>query len=73
MSTLYDTPVLPAPRTADEVTAPVPAPKPILPVGEFPWPEPWHFSRAARPRSEFWDVTTASWHSRGPYPEPRVD
>jgi hypothetical protein len=35
------------------------------PVGEFPWPEPWHFSRGARPRSEYWDVATASWHSRG--------
>jgi hypothetical protein len=35
-------------------------------VGEFPWPEPWHSSRGARPRSEYWDVATASWHSRGP-------
>jgi hypothetical protein len=23
---------------------------------------------AARPRSEYWDVATASWHSRAPYP-----
>jgi hypothetical protein len=35
-------------------------------VGEFPWPEPWHRSRGALPRSEYWDVATASWHSRGP-------
>lgn len=35
-------------------------------VGEFPWPEPWHFSRGARPRSEYWDVATARWQSRGP-------
>jgi hypothetical protein len=39
--------------------------------GEFPWPEPWHRSRGARPRSEYWDVETASWHSRGPVPAQR--
>jgi hypothetical protein len=37
-------------------------------VASYPWPEPWRHSRAARPRSEFWDVATASWHSRGPSP-----
>jgi hypothetical protein len=42
---------------------------PELPVAEYPWPEPWRYSRGARPRSEFWDVATASWHSRGPYPD----
>jgi hypothetical protein len=79
MATVHDTraaidaPVIPAPRTADEDTAPPPAPRPVLPVGQFPWPEPWQFSRAARPRSEFWDVTTAGWHSRGPYPKPQPD
>ncbi|MGZ4506999.1 MAG: hypothetical protein ACXVX8_15075 [Blastococcus sp.] len=36
------------------------------PIPQYPWPKP--YSRAARPRSEFWDVKTASWHSRGPYP-----
>jgi hypothetical protein len=41
------------------------------PVGEFPWPEPWHYSRAARPRSEYWDVASAGWHSRGPVVPPR--
>ncbi|TFV88600.1 hypothetical protein [Blastococcus sp. CT_GayMR16] len=41
------------------------------PVGEFPWPEPWHYSRGARPRSEYWDVATASWRSRGPVVPPR--
>jgi hypothetical protein len=40
-------------------------------VGEFPWPEPWHFSRGARPRSEYWDEATAGWHSRGPICRPR--
>jgi hypothetical protein len=56
----------PAPRTQPDQAQPaVPEPR----GGEFPWPEPWRFSRAARPRSEFWDVETASWHSRGPYPD----
>jgi hypothetical protein len=50
----------PAPR-AGQVAAP----------GSFPWPEPWRHSRGARPRSEYWDVATASWHSRGVVPGPR--
>jgi hypothetical protein len=41
------------------------------PTGVFPWPEPWHHSRGTRPRSEYWDVTTAGWYSRGPIPTPR--
>jgi hypothetical protein len=41
------------------------------PVGEFPWPEPWRHSPGARPRSEYWDAATASWHSRGPVFPPR--
>jgi hypothetical protein len=40
-------------------------------LGEFPWPEPWHFSRGTHPRSEYWNATTAGWHSRGPVPPPR--
>jgi hypothetical protein len=40
-------------------------------AGEFPWPEPWRSSLGTRPRSEYWDVATASWHSRGPIPAPR--
>jgi hypothetical protein len=43
--------------------------KPQLPEPRYPWPEPWGSYRGARPRSEFWDVATASWHSRGPYPQ----
>jgi hypothetical protein len=42
--------------------------KPQLPEPRYPWPEPWGSYRGARPRSEYWDVATASWHSRGPYP-----
>ena len=59
-------PRIPRPRTAERDELAVlrePAP-----VAQYPWPEPWRYSRGARPRSEFWDVTTASWHSRGPYP-----
>ena len=40
-------------------------------AGEFPWPEPWHLSLGARPRSEFWDAETAGWRSPGPIPRPR--
>ena len=52
-----------APSTARDVelqqeTAPEPA--------RYPWPEPWRSVVGARPRTEYWDVTTASWHSRGP-------
>jgi hypothetical protein len=72
-------PAIPRPRgpqpDATEAPAPRPQPEQAQPAvpeprgGEFPWPEPWRHSRGARPRSEFWDVETASWHSRGPYPD----
>jgi hypothetical protein len=60
---------IPHPRAPrDDAVEPTPeAPA----VGEFPWPEPWHFFRGARPRSEYWDAATASWHSRGPIFPPR--
>jgi hypothetical protein len=80
--TVHDTPetvavpTIPAPRQPEPEPVPeiVAAPEataavPTQAVGEYPWPEPWHHSRGARPRSEFWDVATASWHSRGPYPD----
>ena len=54
------------PQEQPDAAQPV-APEPR--VAEYPWPEPWRYSRGARPRSEFWDVATASWHSRGPYPD----
>jgi hypothetical protein len=84
--TATDSPAIPRPRSPQQDAAPAPAPtasapeqEPAVPmtvapaVGQYPWPEPWRYSRAARPRSEFWDVTTASWHSRGPYPEAQQD
>jgi hypothetical protein len=55
------TPTVPRPRGSEDSP----------PNGEFPWPEPWRRSRATRPRSEFWDVETASWRSRGPVPPQR--
>jgi hypothetical protein len=59
---------IPQPRTpADDA----PAGQAPEPLGEFPWPEPWHSSRGAQPRSEYWDVATAGWHSRGPVVPPR--
>jgi hypothetical protein len=84
--TVHDTretvgiPTIPGPRQPEPETVPtmvaVPeqtAPVPPKATGEYPWPEPWHYSRGARPRSEFWDVATASWHSRGPYPDRSSD
>jgi hypothetical protein len=61
------TPIVPSPRSAQDA----PTDEAARPGGEFPWPEPWHRSRGARPRSEFWDVETASWRSRGPVPPQR--
>jgi hypothetical protein len=66
------TPEIPRPRAPqDDTVEPAPAAEPAAEptpstVGEFPWPEPWHYSPGARPRSEYWDVATAGWHSRGP-------
>ncbi|MCW2700341.1 MAG: hypothetical protein JWQ45_1876 [Blastococcus sp.] len=62
------TDALPRPRAAadDAAASDGAAPEAVAVAPHFPWPEPWHFSRAARPRTEFWDVRTASWRSRGP-------
>jgi hypothetical protein len=61
-------PPIPRPREAEPDLPRVAemAATPKLPQAEFPWPEPWRFSAGARPRTECWDVATASWHSRGP-------
>jgi hypothetical protein len=70
-------PAIPRPRSAEIRTAerapaappqlPVePLPAPALPAARYPWPEPWGSFRGAVPRTEFWDVETASWLSRGP-------
>ena len=71
------TTAIPLPRRAQDDAAPHETPvEPSVErptVGEIPWPEPWHSSRGARPRSEYWDAATASWHSRGPVFPPRQD
>ena len=54
--------VLEAPVEMPEQAAAAPRSAPA----RFPWPEPWGYNRAARPRTEFWDVASASWRSRGP-------
>jgi hypothetical protein len=57
----------PAAQVGTDVTTEVQAAAaPELPPAQFPWPEPWRSSLGARPRTEYWDVTTAGWHSRGP-------
>jgi hypothetical protein len=33
-------------------------------------PDPWRPARGVRPSTEYWDVATASWRSRGPVPRP---
>lgn len=75
------TPAVPRPRDPQPDVTGTSAPQeqpeqPVVPeprVGEYPWPEPWRHNRAARPRSEYWDVASASWHSRGPYPDRSSD
>jgi hypothetical protein len=62
------TPPIPRPREAEPDLPHVAetATTPELPPAQVPWREPWRFSAGARPRTEHWDVATASWHSRGP-------
>jgi len=69
---------LPRPRTAadDSTTVDAPSVAPTQPASpppaaaHYPWPEPWGSARTARPRTEFWDVATAGWRSRGPVTAP---
>jgi hypothetical protein len=69
--TTLATQAIPRPRAAQDDAVSPEASTPGAPAGEFPWPEPWHHSRGARPRSEYWDAATASWRSRGPIFPPR--
>ncbi len=70
-------PAIPRQRDAEPELPPVgevaTAPVPELPAAQYPWPEPWRSARGARPRTEYWDVATASWRSRGPSPRPRPE
>jgi hypothetical protein len=62
-------PSIPRPRTPERSPAPV-SPQaetaPELPPAQYPWPEPWRSARGVQPRTEYWDVATGEWHSRGP-------
>jgi hypothetical protein len=65
---------IPVPRPAEDDTVVLELveaepPQPELPEPRYPWVEPWGSYRGARPRSEYWDVATATWRSRGPYPK----
>jgi hypothetical protein len=55
-------------RTPDAEVPQETAPDPL--AARYPWPEPWRSAGGARPRTEYWDVATASWRSRGPLPRP---
>jgi hypothetical protein len=52
--------VVPAPHAADPI-----------PLGDARWIEPWLFAPRSRPRTEYWDVETASWISSQVIPRPR--
>jgi hypothetical protein len=69
--TTLPTQALPRPRAPQDDAVETDEPQPGASGGEFPWPEPWRVNRGARPRSEYWDAATASWHSRGPIVSPR--
>ena len=56
----------PAAETTETTETPETVPEPL--AARFPWPEPWRSSSGSRPRTEYWDVETASWRSRGPRP-----
>ena len=66
-------PAIPRPRSPEQAPvapAETAAPEPTLPPARYPWPEPWASSPGALPRTEYWDVHSASWRSRGPQPRP---
>ena len=57
------------PDTTLEVT--LPDARPGTPTGDAVRTEPGFRPRRTRPLSEYWDVETARWRSRGPVPQPR--
>ena len=55
---------IPRPRTAGSDDA-LPADEASTrPPTQLPWPEPGRPALGGRPRTEYWDVETASWRSR---------
>ena len=57
-------PPIPSPRSAG--TEHAAASEAARAQAESPAPQP--SARRSRPRTEYWDVTTASWHSSAPVP-----
>jgi hypothetical protein len=63
VGTSVSSPPIPRPRTGGNAPA----------AARHPWPEPWRSAGGRRPRTEYWDVGTASWRSCGPPPPPAAD
>ena len=60
-------PPVPRPRQeSDDVVDALPASGAIETGTSAPWSEPRRSAFGARPRTQYWDVATASWRSRGP-------
>jgi hypothetical protein len=53
-------PSIPRPREAE------PDRVPDRPASQQPWPEPWRSTPGARPRREYWDMTTGGWRACTP-------
>ena len=52
---------IPHPRTSDTASVPPPGTAAV----RRPW-DAWWLEDGARPSTQYWDVETASWRSRGP-------
>ena len=63
-----DSPPIPRPRQAesDDVVETLGASGATETGASAPWSGPSRPALGARPRTQYWDVTTASWRSRGP-------
>ena len=67
-------PPVPQPRGADRVDVIDAGPATVAgqaeavarPQVHISWDEPGRRTAGARPSTDYWDVTTASWRSRGP-------
>ncbi len=59
---------IPVPRTSDTASLVPTDTAPGVRAARSSWQEPWLSADGVRPSSEYWDVETASWRSRGPRP-----
>jgi hypothetical protein len=66
-----DSPPIPRPRQAesDDVVETLSASGAIETGASAPWSAPRRPALGARPRTQYWDVATASWRSSGPQPD----